>query len=431
MQEPLTKSGSATACRDASAAVTSRLLFVSGTAANVRQGSGTYVGIAVLRRALEARGAVIESAAPAHTSAGAWRRLWFNFGLRRRARHRALDGVTAVVGFDLDGVLLPHRRPRAWLDVASIKGVLAEEMQFERGWVRGRLALQAWFERRRVHQADRVLVTSQYAAEAVIRRYGADPGKLRVVPEPIELAAWQARFNTVAAAERPPVEPPLEAAWKRHEQSGRPLPPVEARPQATSGSDPGKSGEPPEPPTTSASDPAKSSEPLILCVAHLYPRKDVATLLHALAQMRQPARAHIVGDGPEFGRLQQLARQLQLGPGVEFLGHIPLAALRREYRNADIFCLPSRQEGFGIVLLEAMAAALPIVAARAAAIPEVVAEGECALLFPPGDAVALAATLDRLLGDEPARRHLGQNGQRHVLRYDAARVAEAFLNALA
>ena len=391
MQEPLTKSGSATACRDASAAVTSRLLFVSGTAANVRQGSGTYVGIAVLRRALEARGAVIESAAPAHTSAGAWRRLWFNFGLRRRARHRALDGFTAVVGFDFDGVLLPHRRPRAWLDVASIKGVLAEEMQFERGWVRGRLALQAWFERRRVHQADRVLVTSQYAAEAVIRRYGADPGKLRVVPEPIELAAWQARFNTVAAAERPPAEPP----------------------------------------TTNASDPAKSGEPLILCVAHLYPRKDVATLLHALAQMRQPARAHIVGDGPEFGRLQQLARQLQLGPGVEFLGHIPLAALRREYRNADIFCLPSRQEGFGIVLLEAMAAALPIVAARAAAIPEVVAEGECALLFPPGDAVALAATLDRLLGDEPARRHLGQNGQRHVLRYDAARVAEAFLNALA
>ncbi len=336
----------------------------------MRQGSGTYVGIAVLRRALEARGAVIESVAPAHTSAGAWRRLWFNFGLRRRA----LDGFTAVVGFDLDGVLLSHRRPRPWLDVASIKGVLGEEMQFERGWIRARLGLQARFERWRVHQADRVLVTSRYAAEAVIERYGLDPGKLRVVPEPIEVAAWHTRL---AAAERVPAEVPV-----------------------------------------------------ILCVAHLYPRKDVATLLRARAQMRQPARVRIVGDGPEFARLQELARRLQLGPQAEFLGHIPRARLTDEYRNADIFCLPSRQEGFGIVLLEAMAAALPIVAARAAAIPEVVAEGECALLFPPGDAVALAATLDRLLGDESQRQDLGQKGQRHVLRYDAARVAEAFLQAL-
>jgi glycosyltransferase involved in cell wall biosynthesis len=346
-------------------------LFVSGTPANVRQGSGTYVGISVLRRALEARGCHIDLAAPAAASPGAWRRLWFNV----RLRGYDLPAYSAVVGFDLDGVLLPRRASRGWRDVAAIKGVLAEEMQFERGFIRGRLGMQAWFERRRVHQADRVLVTSRYAAAAIASHYGLALERIRVVPELIDLDAWRERLTgELAPAAGPPV---------------------------------------------------------ILCVAHLYPRKDVATLLEATARLRHPARVHVVGDGPERGRLQATAARLRLGERVEFLGHVPLARLTEEYRRASLFCLPSRQEGFGIVLLEAMAAGLPIVAARAAAIPEVVVEDEGALLFPPGDAAALAACLDGLLADSDARHRLGAFGHRHVLRYDAPRVAEVFLAALA
>lgn len=345
------------------------LLFVSGTGANVRQGSGTYVGISVLRRALLARGCAVSLAAPEQMGPAAWRRLWFNL----RLRSLRLEGYTAVVGFDLDGFWLP-RRQRRWLDVAAIKGVLAEEMQFERGWVRARLGVQAYFERHRVQQADRVLVTSRYAADAVQRRYGVPDGKLRIVPELIDLDAWRERL---AASVAPVCGPPV-----------------------------------------------------ILCVAHLYPRKDVATLLRAAAELRSEAQVQIVGTGPEQDNLQRLARQLNLGERVRFLGHVPLAQLTQAYCGASLFCLPSRQEGFGIVLLEAMAAGLPIVAARAAAIPEVVADGEGALLFPPGDAHALAAALDRLLADADARRHMGAFGQRHVQRFAAARVTEQFLAAI-
>src|SRR5260221_2102763 len=95
----------------------------------------------------------------------------------------------------------------------------------------------------------------------------------------------------------------------------------------------------------------------------------------------------IAGGGPELLRLQRLARQLALGERVEFLGHVPLARLAAEYRRADLFCLPSRQEGFGIVFLEAMAAGLPLVGPRVTAVEELVRVRPVArLLAPPAAA---------------------------------------------
>ncbi|HEX6200224.1 MAG TPA: glycosyltransferase, partial [Thermoanaerobaculia bacterium] len=81
-------------------------------------------------------------------------------------------------------------------------------------------------------------------------------------------------------------------------------------------------------------------------------------------------------------------------------------------------------------VLEAMAARLPVVAARAAAVPEVVPDGEAGLLVPPRDPEALAAALARLLDDAPLRRRLGQAGRRRVQRYDWKVVAGEFLEAL-
>src|SRR6185312_6514335 len=104
--------------------------------------------------------------------------------------------------------------------------------------------------------------------------------------------------------------------------------------------------------------------------------------------------------------------------------------LAAEYRNATLFCLPSRQEGFGIVLLEAMAAGLPVVAARAAAIPEVVPEPLCGCLFEPGNEADLAHTLDALLGDATVRRDQSATARRHAARFDAPLVAAQFLHAL-
>jgi glycosyltransferase involved in cell wall biosynthesis len=119
-----------------------------------------------------------------------------------------------------------------------------------------------------------------------------------------------------------------------------------------------------------------------------------------------------------------------LGDTVAFLGHVPLAALAAEYCNADAFCRPSRQEGFALVYLEAMAAGLPVVACRAAAVPEVVADGETGLLVPPLDPGALAAALARLAHDAPLRRRFGAAGRRCATLYTPDRVATAFLRAV-
>src|SRR4029077_17150408 len=94
-----------------------------------------------------------------------------------------------------------------------------------------------------------------------------------------------------------------------------------------------------------------------------------------------------VGNGPCDAAWREQAVHLKLGDTVTWLGDVSRAALAAEYNRTDVFCLPSVQEGFGIVLLEAMAAGKSIVAARAAAIPEVAPH---ATLVDPESAAALA-----------------------------------------
>jgi glycosyltransferase involved in cell wall biosynthesis len=344
-----------------------RLLFVTGTPADVRGGSGTFVGILVLRRALQALGHQVDLLAPEPGSSPSLAaRLLFNVRARSPEPRPEI-----VVGFDLDGLWLDAGSA---LSIASIKGVLADEARFEHGPPRVRLRVEAFFEGLHVRRAERVLVPSEYSAAAIARDYSIPAGRVRVVPEPIDLSNW---IGALASAE------PL----------------------------------PPEPPS-------------ILCVAHLYPRKDVATLLSAMARLETAAILRVAGLGPELARLRGLAARLGLGDRAEFLGHVPFSRLAAEYRRARVFCLPSRQEGFGIVFLEAMAAGLPIAAARAGAVPEVVTDGECGILVTPGDEAALAEALGRMLGDPSLRQRLGEAGRRRVERYDAPRVARQFLQAI-
>ena len=142
----------------------------------------------------------------------------------------------------------------------------------------------------------------------------------------------------------------------------------------------------------------KSGAALIACnvLAHLYRRKGIHTLLRAFSLLRAGSVLRIVGIGPEKQRLEQLAAALELTGRVQFLGQLPFDALVAEYRNASVFALPTTQEGFGIVFLEAMASSLPIVACRAASVPEVVGDG---LLVAPDDHEALADALRQLLDD--------------------------------
>lgn len=144
----------------------------------------------------------------------------------------------------------------------------------------------------------------------------------------------------------------------------------------------------------------------LLSVGSLIPRKGQDQLLEALAPLRhQRWRLALVGGvrDPAFARrLRQRARALRLSGRVEFTGALANRQLRHRYRTADLFVLASRHEGFGIVLGEALASGLPVVATRAGAIPEALPVGSAALV-PPESTPALTGALRRLVGDRAAR----------------------------
>jgi glycosyltransferase involved in cell wall biosynthesis len=153
-----------------------------------------------------------------------------------------------------------------------------------------------------------------------------------------------------------------------------------------------------------------AAAPLLLAVGRLVPQKDHATLLGAFAMLRtrrRDARLAILGDGPLEGETRLLARRLGVDGAVFMPGRV---AVRDWLERADVFVHTSRWEGFGMALLEAMLARLPVVATGASAVNEVVADGRTGLLVTPGDASALSSALERLLAEPRLAASLGVAG---------------------
>jgi phosphatidyl-myo-inositol dimannoside synthase len=284
-----------------------------------------------------------------------------------------------VLGVDLDGFLWSRRRrggARSY--VVALKGIIADELQNERGIVRALLGIQARWERRNTERADRVIVPSRYSAGIASALYDVPEARIAVVPEPIDLVEWRRRFDAARV-------------------------------------------------------PRDVVRPIVLTVARLYPRKRMEDLLEAAALLKRriaDVQFRIVGEGPEEPRLRAAHARLGLGDTTIFLGHVTRDALALEYSRARCFCLPTVQEGFGLVFAEAMAAGLPVVACRAAAVPELVRDGETGLLVPPRTPAALAAALERMLGDDGLRKEMGMAGRTRVEALDLVPVARRFLEAL-
>jgi len=330
----------------------------------VFEGSGTYVGIDTLARALRSLGAEVETVTPHFPCPNlTLQRLAFNQYLRTRRTN-----ADVTVGFDMDGYTIAGKRPSA--HVASIKGVIADEMRFEKGWTRASMRIQAECEKRHVRRADLVLTTSDYSGNRIQQLYGLGYHP-RVVPEPIDLTRWREIL-------------PL-------------------RPRDTTG------------------------KFVVLSVCRFYPRKRLHVLLAAAARLRARIReleVRIIGGGPEEARLKAFCREKHLEGSVVWRQNISLAELIQEYAGCDVFCLPSVQEGFGIVFLEAMASGKAIIAVRAGAAPEVVAHG---LLVKPDEEEELAAAIERLYREPDLRDSLAKAGASYVQRFDAPLVARAFL----
>jgi glycosyltransferase involved in cell wall biosynthesis len=335
-----------------------RFRFLTSTPLDVVRGSGTFVGISVLAGALEKLGHSVEYEFPTrHFPIYTLERLWFNRGLRRSPGH------DLTIGFDMDGYRIAGPG-----HVASLKGVIADEVRFEHGFTRATMSVQARCERRHVQRAVQVLATSRYSAERACEFYGIRRTPT-IVPELIDLWSWRDYL---------------------------------------------------------AQHPARPSRFTVLYVGRFYRRKRVNILLRAAALLRESIpdlEVRIVGNGPCAQMWRDLSGELRLERTVTWLGDISRAQLAAEYNRCSVFCLPSVQEGFGIVLLEAMAAGKPIVAARAGAIPEVAPH---ATLVEPESAEALSAGIAGQFKDQTAVAR----GLEWVEQFDAPRVAHRFLDAV-
>jgi glycosyltransferase involved in cell wall biosynthesis len=212
--------------------------------------------------------------------------------------------------------------------------------------------------------AQRVICPSQFTADDVCRRYGVDAAKVRVIAE----------------------APALAAA-----------------------------------PATSA-EPATTAEPYILAVGDLRAKKNLGALVQAFVAARAqdgvPHRLVLAGiDAGEGPRLAALAG----GAPVTLTGYVSDARLDALLRGAEVVVHPSLYEGFGLVVLEAMARGTPVLAARATALPET--GGDAAAYFDPSDPGDLERQLSALLGDAAWRAGLARRGVTHAAGFSWATAA--------
>ena len=173
-----------------------RIAFITSTPMNLREGSGTFVGIQTLAAALARLGVHVDIVAPhGRLPVLTARRLLFNAWLP----FRRWNNYDVIVGFDMDGYRIAGRTGRP--HVAAIKGVIADELLYERGLARATMSLQARCEAYHVHDADRVIATSRYSAERLVTLYRLTR-QPAIIPELIDLSAWRGRFDRQRIAPR-------------------------------------------------------------------------------------------------------------------------------------------------------------------------------------------------------------------------------------
>ncbi|MGH2490374.1 MAG: glycosyltransferase, partial [Candidatus Limnocylindria bacterium] len=163
----------------------------------------------------------------------------------------------------------------------------------------------------------------------------------------------------------------------------------------------------------------------ILFVGRLEPRKGAMYLLEAYAKLKPKypeTRLIICNWGPQLGKLRRFVQANRL-QDVLFAGRVDDIDKARFYKTADIFCAPSTgQESFGIVLLEAMAAGLPVVASDIHGYKRVVQRNVSGLLVEPRDPDAIAGGVERLIRDPDLRQRLGAAGARRAPEFDWSHV---------
>jgi glycosyltransferase involved in cell wall biosynthesis len=168
--------------------------------------------------------------------------------------------------------------------------------------------------------------------------------------------------------------------------------------------------------------------PVIVCAGRMAPEKSMDVVLEAFAIARARCAGHLVmvGGGPALPYLQSLAARLGVADHVTFTGELPHEATIGWMKAADAFVFASQTETQGLVVVEAMACGVPVVAVAAGGVAEAITHGRTGLLTDP-DPVALAEAIGLVLGDGDLRRSLGEVARRAAQDYSADAVIERTL----
>lgn len=180
-----------------------------------------------------------------------------------------------------------------------------------------------------------------------------------------------------------------------------------------------------------AETPKRPTTPVqLLFVGRVVRQKGLSYLLDALATIKAQGivdwELRIVGDGPLRSRLEEQAVQTGIDDSVEFVGWLPFERIPAEIQSADIFVLPSIIEGMPLVLLQAMACGLPVLATEVSGTIDLVEPGKNGLLVPAQDAMALAEALTLLLADQSLRNQMGKRSREIARTMDWSEIASSY-----
>jgi glycosyltransferase involved in cell wall biosynthesis len=169
----------------------------------------------------------------------------------------------------------------------------------------------------------------------------------------------------------------------------------------------------------------------ILCVALYTKQKRLDTLIDALTLLKQNGldfKAILIGEGDEKDSLKKMVENRSLSEEINLLPLMTQQELSLYYRESDVVVLPSENEGFGLVLVEAQLCQTPVIGADSGGIPDIIQHEKTGLLFSPGDAQALAESIKRILTDAELTRKLTLNAYQEAhTRFSSENIAKGFL----
>ena len=297
--------------------------------------------------------------------------------------NRSLNKKASIIDADVyeshavSGYGFPKRLKKLCINkpfIQTIHGVLADEFEQlkKTGYqsIRDRIANHfmnklAKLEEETAQNATLIVTISKYSLERIQKLYNIQQNKVRIVPNGVDVEKFK----------------PMENPTALKQQFGL------------------------------------GDEPCVLFVGSLIPRKGLDFLVEAakkIVKEQVDTKFIIVGEGPLKNQLATYLKAANLSDNFKFLGNLKEQRLSAIYNCADVFALPSIQEGQGIVLLEAQASSKPVVAFNVGGAKETVRNGETGILVKRGSSDELAEALLKLLGNRDLRESMGVSGRRFV-----------------